>query len=693
MKDIPKTKPKRRSLVWRLCRWLFLVIGAVTVFQSGYFLLMWLAFNNGIAFPSLGEKVAFALVNLIAVVFLGWLLHRPFCRVVVRLVRKPDGQPTLMRRALSRVLNKRMVPRYLFCLACLTTLLAVFYAVENWRGKRAWENCRRELEAKGEVLDWNAYIPAPVPDEQNIFKAPKIAEWFVKGSMAAAVSGEPSKSRDTNAPFSVVPPRDVYDGRVVVAEVTIVSPNGPLPAGKAAAVFRLDDLAAREEAAKLLRESIGPCAEGAQYCVLVARSMDQTIPVHLVVQADTVPSTKTLADFLSLSPEPNNGGTTLGLSHVQVTTAGSNRFRLLLTASVYTAADYLARSQPAVPDLDVLRKALERPFARMDGDYQRPFEQPIPNFVRLRTVAQLLSQRAQCYLLLGQPEAAWHELALVRDICRLLEGKPTSNSAMLVQAMIDVAITGLYTRIIEDGLRLQVWREPELAAMQKQLTNINLLPLVRASVNTERAGVCRTFEITPPAEFCKWFGLGGAEPGLWETLKNPTFLFMRFAPRGWIYQNMCAVALLDQHVTELFDLPKNQILPHKADGINNQIETACSHFTPYTFLAAVATPNFVKAWRTLLGNQTQVNEAFIACGLERYRLAHGQYPETLNALVPQFAEQLPHDIIGGQPLKYHRTADGQFVLYSVGWNEKDDGGVPGRTDTEGDSVWRPAAGP
>jgi hypothetical protein len=37
--------------------------------------------------------------------------------------------------------------------------------------------------------------------------------------------------------------------------------------------------------------------------------------------------------------------------------------------------------------------------------------------------------------------------------------------------------------------------------------------------------------------------------------------------------------------------------------------------------------------------------------------------------------ELPHDIINGQPLHYRRTADGQFVLYSVGWNETDDGGV------------------
>ena len=140
-----------------------------------------------------------------------------------------------------------------------------------------------------------------------------------------------------------------------------------------------------------------------------------------------------------------------------------------LKSPVYTAAEYLALSQPAVPDLEVMRKALERPCARMDSDYQRPFERPIPNFVRMRTVAQMLAQRAQCYLLLGQSEAAWHELALVRDVCHMLEAKPASDCPTLVEAMIDVAITGLYTSVIQDGLRLRAWREPELAAMQQQL--------------------------------------------------------------------------------------------------------------------------------------------------------------------------------------------------------------------------------
>jgi len=77
-------------------------------------------------------------------------------------------------------------------------------------------------------------------------------------------------------------------------------------------------------------------------------------------------------------------------------------------------------------------------------------------------------------------------------------------------------------------------------------------------------------------------------------------------------------------------------------------------------------------------------------------MAHGQFPDSLEALAPQFIEKLPHDIINGEPLKYRRTDDGRFVLYSVGWNEVDDGGMLGRRNDsksrldfeKGDRIWR-----
>jgi hypothetical protein len=57
--------------------------------------------------------------------------------------------------------------------------------------------------------------------------------------------------------------------------------------------------------------------------------------------------------------------------------------------------------------------------------------------------------------------------------------------------------------------------------------------------------------------------------------------------------------------------------------------------------------------------------------------------------VPRFLDSIPNDVIGGRPLHYRRVTGGAFMLYSVGWNGRDDGGVRGRPlpATDGDWVW------
>ena len=64
----------------------------------------------------------------------------------------------------------------------------------------------------------------------------------------------------------------------------------------------------------------------------------------------------------------------------------------------------------------------------------------------------------------------------------------------------------------------------------------------------------------------------------------------------------------------------------------------------------------------------------------------GGYPKTLNALVEaDFLKQLPMDPYSDKPFVYRKTDDG-FILYSVGNNFKDDGGIVIR-DSEGTPKW------
>jgi hypothetical protein len=90
--------------------------------------------------------------------------------------------------------------------------------------------------------------------------------------------------------------------------------------------------------------------------------------------------------------------------------------------------------------------------------------------------------------------------------------------------------------------------------------------------------------------------------------------------------------------------------------------------------------------------QAVADQVVIACALERYRLAHGQFPNALDALAPDFISQMPHDVITGEPYKYRRDQEA-FALYSIGWNETDDGGQVAMKGSSqdvdrGDWVWQ-----
>jgi hypothetical protein len=88
--------------------------------------------------------------------------------------------------------------------------------------------------------------------------------------------------------------------------------------------------------------------------------------------------------------------------------------------------------------------------------------------------------------------------------------------------------------------------------------------------------------------------------------------------------------------------------------------------------------------------------AITALGIERYRLKNGRVPAGLSDLRDYGGQRI--DPMDGKPLKYNRSGDDSFVLYSAGRNGLDDGGNAEKFEeaTEGvlggkDLVWPTAA--
>jgi len=171
--------------------------------------------------------------------------------------------------------------------------------------------------------------------------------------------------------------------------------------------------------------------------------------------------------------------------------------------------------------------------------------------------------------------------------------------------------------------------------------------------------------------------------------------YLYLMPKSWFHQNQLIIGQTYQEkFLPVIDSSKHLFSPKKFDESVKFTESLPQ--SRWNFMARRllngSDPAIIKKF---IYAQESVDLARVACALERCKLANGNYPETLDALAPKYIFQVPQDIIGGQPLHYHRTSEGKFLLYSVGWNVKDDGGVVVRRENfstvdenKSDWVWR-----
>lgn len=66
--------------------------------------------------------------------------------------------------------------------------------------------------------------------------------------------------------------------------------------------------------------------------------------------------------------------------------------------------------------------------------------------------------------------------------------------------------------------------------------------------------------------------------------------------------------------------------------------------------------------------QSILDQARIACAIERYRIRTGSLPATLEELEGPDEGILPRDVLTGQPYSYRPTAEGRFKLEGTAWS-------------------------
>jgi len=599
MDEKPKSfwkKPWRGT--WSLLMaWLVLMAATPVIF----FVIM-LVSGERITGEELGLWVAFALcvtTAFLAVLFIRWL----FCW--------------------------RNFKRFLFGCACFATLIALFYAEEDWRGKHDWEKFKREWEAKGEHFDFKDFIPPPVPDDQNFAMAPIWVE-SIKATLG------PKNSLQWFGDNYAENGRTNFTDRMAL---------------------------------NVWRDNNG-----------------SNEPTNGYWAKGTVTDLKAWQAYYR-APAPTN-------RNPPITT---NEFPIASQPQT-PAQDVLLALSKYDPVIEELRTASQLPYTRfpLGYDIEEPDAIFLPHLAKLKQCSQVLQLRAIAELQNGESEKAADDVKLSFRLINSVRTEP-----FVISHLVRVAICEITLQPIYEGLAKHQWSDAQLAEIGDELSPLDFLADVQFCMRSDRAFMSKEIDFLKKSHSYKQYlwlsGAGNFEEDdttAKEFTKKIRAIEFYLMPAGWFDQNKLAIAEFQQQQSlHIVDPEKHQSFPEIANRVNRLQVNWQS--TTRNFIAGLFMDSLAASARKATREQASVDLARGAIALERYRLAHGEFPESLDALAPQFIAQVPHDIFGGQPLHYRRTDDGQFVLYSVGPNEKDDGGITGHRNggsapdfESGDWVWR-----
>lgn len=355
-----------------------------------------------------------------------------------------------------------------------------------------------------------------------------------------------------------------------------------------------------------------------------------------------------------------------------------------------SALDQFEALYPFIGNL--LAASVERPLCRLPADYSTapPAARPLGLITAQIRLSQILTVHALLALDERQAHAALTDIGVIDKLLSGVQRDPT-----LIAGLVAIAMEITSDAALEDGLNQHRWSDNQLAELEQSLERFDFLASYQFAMKGEAS-----FS-TANIDFFREHQRHALRAALFQIEDSRVPVGIRLTPfpwpTGWWDDNKARLAnfLFDELTT--VNPAIQRAYPSEEERLrrrNESVARAWDAGAPWKIWFALAAPA-LQATSRFAYAQTLINEARIACGLERYRLARGAYPSSLAALVPQDIATLPHDVINGQPYRYRLRPDGTFLLYSVGWDETDDGGAvvyrkdaPRAIDQEhGDWVW------
>jgi hypothetical protein len=329
---------------------------------------------------------------------------------------------------------------------------------------------------------------------------------------------------------------------------------------------------------------------------------------------------------------------------------------------------------PALADLRAANAT--HPDCRFEHNYitKLPWSIPLGITTGQLKVAKVLSYEEQLALLDNQPELAMSDFKVGWKIDSGLRKEP-----LLISGLVSMGVVAIQLGVITEGLAEHDWNDQQLADMDNDLGKIDYLTDYQLCLRGEATvfGIPIYDYLKKHRVFSPAILFGGMPPSsLGEKIRNFIFsCIVYLIPDGWFDQFKAEhTRLLLVEGVKIVDPIARRVFPARQEHLQRSIEDwkAVPLGSPLFSSGMDGISNSVKNFAYA---QVHVDEARIVCRLERYRLAHGGYPDSLDALVPAYGSDLPRDMMDGQPYHYKLERDGTYLLYSVGWNQTDEGGL------------------
>ena len=302
------------------------------------------------------------------------------------------------------------------------------------------------------------------------------------------------------------------------------------------------------------------------------------------------------------------------------------------------------------PALEIIRQASRLPLCRFPNRWENLMQVRFTALPILRQYSRLMRASAIQEAHDGHTEQAIEDLGVIYRMSNHAADDP----------LLVASLTKIHCEGIGHNTLAAILRDSRLTSTQKNRIEA-VLPRSSLKQNFARAYLGERTTMTRLTDYL-YFSADNSRPSWIRMLADSPILRVLLQPRI----KMDKVWFLRTHPANPHPLPSSDV-------------------PDYAYATRVNLPGYDFRLRYLTDSNANRGLARVALALDFYQSQNKAYPMTLAQLETQSKTKLPLDSYSGKPFIYRRTKDG-YTLYSVGYNNTDDGG---RALWEDDLLWAP----